>query len=107
MIDSDDKSDSESEIEILRGILSEVQDLNAQLARTDERSRQNRSDVETLREDRIAPLETDVVENSNRSRRNSLVLGAAVTLFTIVFGEGSLTYLRFYDCKHQRSRVFK
>ncbi len=92
MIDSDDKSDSESEIEILRGILSEVQDLNAQLARTDERSRQNRSDVETLREDRIAPLETDVVENSNRSRRNSLVLGAAVTLFTIVFG-GGVTYV--------------
>lgn len=82
-------SDSDSEIEVLRGILSEVQDLNAQLARTDERSRQNRSDVNSMRENRIVPLETDVETNSNRSRRNSLILGGMVTLVTILSGAGA------------------
>ena len=87
---------NESEVELLRGILSEVQDLNSQLARTDERSQQNSDDVETLREDRIAPLEKDVTVNENRSRRNSLILGAALTLSTILFGSGvtySIQYL--------------
>lgn len=91
MMDSDTDSEFDSEIEILRGILSEVQDLNAQLARTDERSRQNRSDVNTLREERIAPLERDVTTNSNRSRRNSLILGAALTVATILAGS-AITY---------------
>lgn len=81
----------DTEIEILRGILSEVQDLNAQLARTDQRSRQNRNDVETLREERISPLEQEVVTNSNRSRRNSLIISAAITLITIAVG-GAMTY---------------
>jgi len=81
-----DQTDDESEIEILRGILSEVQDLNAQLARTDERSRQNRSDVNTLREDRIGPLEKDVELNRTRSQRNSIILGAALTLTVLILG---------------------
>jgi hypothetical protein len=82
----DEENYEESEIELLRGILSEVQDLNTQLARTDQRSQQNESKVESLREDRIVPLEGDVITNSNRSRRNSLVLGAAVTIATILIG---------------------
>lgn len=88
----DEENYEESEIELLRGILSEVQDLNTQLARTDQRSQQNESKVESLREDRIVPLEGDVISNSNRSRRNSLVLGAAVTISTILIGAGS-TYI--------------
>ena len=79
----------DSEIEVLRNILTEVQNLNAQLARTDERSQQNKSDVETLREDRIVPLETQADRNGDRSRRNSLILGAVVTLSTILIGAGS------------------
>lgn len=84
-------SESDSEIEVLRGILSEVQDLNAQLARTDERSRQNSNDVETLREDRIVPLERQTDTVSDRSRRNSLILGAGLTVLTVVL-TGSVTY---------------
>lgn len=78
--------DGESEIDLLRGILSEVQDLNAQLARTDERSRQNRNDVNTLREDRVAPLEVEVNNNATRSQRNSIILGAGMTFLTLVVG---------------------
>lgn len=83
---------NDSEIEVLRNILTEVQNLNSQLARTDERSQQNRSDVETLREDRIVPVEKQADKNGERSRRNSLILGAVVTLTTIFVGAGS-TYL--------------
>lgn len=91
-MDDETKQDNfDTEIGVLRGILSEVQDLNAQLARTDQRSRQNKDDVETLREDRIAPLETNVATNSNRSRRNSLIISAAITLVTIGVG-GAMTY---------------
>lgn len=77
---------SDSEIDLLRGILNEVQDLNAQLARIDERSQQNSEEVRTLRENRVAPLEADATANENRSRRNSLVLGAALTICTIFIG---------------------
>lgn len=76
----------DDEIAILRGILSEVQDLNAQLARIDERSQQNSDEVRTLRENRVAPLEADATANENRSRRNSYVLGAALTISTIIIG---------------------
>lgn len=79
-------SNDDKEIDILRGILSEVQDLNAQLARIDERSEQNSAAVRTLREERVAPLEADVGNVENRSRRNSLILGAALTLVTITIG---------------------
>lgn len=78
-----------TEIEILRGILSEVQDLNVQLARTEARSEQNSEDVETLREDRISPLEKDVTVNDNRSRRNSLILGSGLTALTLLAGAGA------------------
>jgi len=91
-MDDETKQDNfDTEIGLLRGILSEVQDLNSQLARTDQRSRQNSSDVETLREDRISPLEKEVVTNSHRSRRNSLILSAAITIITIAVG-GAMTY---------------
>jgi len=90
--DSDSDSDIDSEIEILRGILSEVQELNAQLARTDERTKQNSSEVKTLREDRVSPLETEVGQVSNRSRRNSIILGAGLTILTILIGSGA-TYM--------------
>lgn len=86
-----DKDKDDSEIELLRGILSEVQDLNAQLARTDERSQRNRKDVETLREDRLAPVERQADTNTERSKRNSLILGAALTVSTIFIGAG-ITY---------------
>lgn len=82
----DSISDSDTEIDILRGILNEVQDLNAQLARIDERSEQNSDEVASLRHDRVAPLENDVTTIANRSRRNSLILGAALTLVTIIVG---------------------
>jgi hypothetical protein len=89
-MDSDEHKNN-TEIEVLRGILSEVQDLNSQLARIDERSEQNTTAVRTLREDRVAPLESNVNEVSNRSRRNSLIIGAALTLLTILMG-AALTY---------------
>jgi hypothetical protein len=84
-------SNDDKEIDILRGILSEVQDLNAQLARIDERSEQNSTAVRTLREERVAPLEAEVGTVENRSRRNSLILGAALTIVTIAIG-GLTTY---------------
>lgn len=87
----DPDKNSDSEIEILRGILSEVQDLNAQLARTDERSRQNKDNVETLREDRIVPVERQSDTNTARSKRNSIILGAGVTFVTLLLG-AALTY---------------
>jgi uncharacterized membrane protein len=87
----DSEPTDSTQIEVLRGILSEVQDLNSQLARIDERSEQNTTAVRTLREDRVAPLENNMNEVSNRSRRNSLILGAALTLLTILIGAG-LTY---------------
>ncbi len=90
-MDFDSNDQSESEIEILVGIRNELRELNSQIARTDERSQQNRSDVETLREDRISPLEKDVTMNENRSRRNSLILGAGLTVSTILAGAG-VTY---------------
>jgi DNA repair exonuclease SbcCD ATPase subunit len=77
---------TESELDLLRGILEEVQDLNAQLARIDERSQQNSEEVRTLRENRVAPLEAEATANENRSRRNSYVLGAALTICTIIIG---------------------
>ena len=83
---------NDDQLEILKGILTEVQDLNMQLARTDERSRNNKDQVEDLRENRIVPLESQAEQNDNRSRRNSLVLGAAVTLTTILLGAG-VTYV--------------
>lgn len=79
-------SDTDSEKELLRGILSEVQDLNAQLARTDERSQQNSAEVRTLREERVAPLEVEVTANENRSRRNALILGGGLSFLTIFVG---------------------
>lgn len=90
MIDEDTEN-FDSEIEILRGILSEVQDLNAQLARTDERTKQNSSEVKTLRENRVSPLENELGTVSNRSRRNSIILGASMTVLTILLGS-SATY---------------
>lgn len=82
---------SDTELELLSGILSEVQDLNASLARIDERSNQNRNDVITLREERISPLESQADRNRSRSRRNSMILGAAITLATILVG-AAITY---------------
>lgn len=79
-------ADNDTQISILRGILNEVQDLNAQLARIDERSKNNTEEVRTLRENRVAPLEAEVTTNENRSRRNSLLLGGAVTILTIFIG---------------------
>lgn len=86
----DDQSDGQ--IELLRGILSEVQDLNSQLARTDERSRQNSDDVQILREDRIVPLERQADQNTTRSHRNALIIGAGVSFLTIATGAG-LSYI--------------
>jgi hypothetical protein len=89
---NDKDTDSiDTEIDLLRGILTEVQDLNAQLARTDERSRQNSNDVETLREQRVAPLERQVDSNAARARRNALIIGAGLSVLTILFG-GTVTY---------------
>ena len=84
---SEDKQNVE--IDLLRGILSEVQDLNSQLARTDERSQQNSEDVDSLRKDRVAPLENDITVVSQRSRRNSIILGSGLTLLTILLGAGA------------------
>lgn len=88
MIDKDSE-DVDSEIEILRGILSEVQDLNSQLARTDERTKQNSSEVKNLRENRVAPLENDVEINVNRSRRNSIIIGGFLSCLTILMGSSA------------------
>lgn len=90
-MDDREVEDSDSEIELLRGILTEVQDLNAQLARTDERSRRNRNDVETLREDRVAPLEREVDSNASRAERNALIITGGLTVLTILFG-ATITY---------------
>lgn len=81
-------SDGETEVEILKDILGEVRNLNTQLARTDERSRQNRESVETLREDRIVPLEHQADGNEHRSRRNELIVAAALTLASIMLTAG-------------------
>lgn len=83
-----DESDGDSEIKLLKSILSEIQDLNSQLARTDERSRNNRAQVEDLRDNRIVPLEGQVATNDNRSRRNSLIIRAAITAVTLATGAG-------------------
>ncbi|AAL55020.1 hypothetical protein HrrHc2_055 [Halorubrum virus Hardycor2] len=83
-----DKPDGDSEVKLLKNILSEIQDLNSQLARTDERSRNNRAQVEDLRDNRIVPLEGQVAKNDNRSRRNSLIIGAAITTATLATGAG-------------------
>jgi len=91
MIDKN-QEDIDSELELLRGILSEVQDLNSQLARTDERTQQNSSEVKNLRENRVSPLENEVGTVANRSRRNSIILGAGVTVLTIMMG-ATATYL--------------
>lgn len=79
-------TDEESELELLQGILSEVQDLNEQLARTDERSRMNQDRVENLRDNRISPVEQQVDRNENRSRRNMLILSGIVTALTVGLG---------------------
>ena len=84
--------DGDSEVKLLKSILSEIQDLNSQLARTDERSRNNRDQVENLRDNRIVPMEAQVETNDNRSRRNSLILGGFVTALTLGFG-AAVTYL--------------
>jgi len=91
MIDQN-QEDIDSELELLRGILSGVQDLNSQLARTDERTQQNSSEVKNLRENRVSPLENKVGTVSNRSRRNSIILGAGLTVLTIMMG-AITTYL--------------
>jgi len=83
-----DEPDGDSEVKLLKSILSEIQDLNSQLARTDERSRNNRAQVEDLRDNRIVPLEGQVAKNDNRSRRNSLIIGAAITAVTLATGAG-------------------
>jgi len=83
-----DEPDGDSEVKLLKSILSEIQDLNSQLARTDERSRNNRAQVEDLRDNRIVPLEGQVEKNDNRSRRNSLIIGAAITAVTLATGAG-------------------
>ncbi|WP_144797655.1 hypothetical protein [Halorubrum depositum] len=87
-----DEADGDSEVKLLKSILSEIQDLNSQLARTDERSRNNRDQVENLRDNRIIPLEKQAETNDNRSRRNSLILGAFITALTLGFG-AAVTYL--------------
>jgi len=87
-----DPPDGDSEVKLLKSILSEIQDLNSQLARTDERSRNNREQVENLRDNRIVPMEAAVEKNDNRSRRNSLIIGAFVTALTLGFG-AAVTYL--------------
>jgi hypothetical protein len=84
--------DGDSEVKLLKSILSEIQDLNSQLARTDERSRNNREQVENLRDNRIVPMEAQVEKTDNRSRRNSLIIGAFVTALTLGFG-AAVTYL--------------
>ncbi|AGM10757.1 hypothetical protein M192_gp122 [Halorubrum tailed phage 8] len=84
--------DSDSEVKLLKSILSEIQDLNSQLARTDERSRNNRAQVEDLRDNRIVPMEAAVEKNDNRSRRNALIIGGFVTALTLFLGAGA-TYL--------------
>jgi hypothetical protein len=91
MIDKD-QDNIDSELELLRGILSEVQDLNSQLARTDERTQQNSSEVKNLRENRVSPLENEVGSVADRSRRNSIILGAGLTVLTIMMGAGT-TYI--------------
>lgn len=76
--------DERNEVELLNDILGELKDLNAQLARVDERSRINRDSVETMRENRIEPLEEQANRNDVRGRRNSLILGAGISILTIV-----------------------
>jgi hypothetical protein len=88
----DDDGQRDSEVKLLKSILSEIQDLNSQLARTDERSRNNRDQVENLRDNRIVPLESQMETTDNRSRRNSLIIGAFVTALTLGFG-AAVTYL--------------
>ena len=85
----DSDGDSTSEVKILKSILSEIQDLNSQLARTDERSRNNREQVEDLRDNRIVPLEGQVAKNDNRSRRNALIIGGFLTALTLLVGAGA------------------
>lgn len=77
---------NESEKDLLRGILDEVRDLNAQLARIDERSQKNQDEMQKLRENRISPVEREVDTVSEKARRNSLILGAFLTFTTLTTG---------------------
>ena len=83
-----DDDSPETPTEILKDIRGEIQNLNAQLARTDQRSQMNQENVQHLREDRIEPLEEQADENEARSRRNSLILGGMLTLATMLCGTG-------------------
>lgn len=56
----------------------------AVLARLDERTQRTNELVERLLDERVAPLEEQVERLDNRTRRNQLIISAAVTLFTIV-----------------------
>lgn len=75
--------DDKDEIALLNDILGELREVNTQLARVDERSRMNREAVDNMRENRIEPLETKADTNDVRGRRNSLILGAGLTLLTM------------------------
>ncbi|UBF20450.1 hypothetical protein HCTV-9_gp9 [Haloarcula phage HCTV-9] len=85
----DADGDSDSEVKLLKSILSEIQDLNSQLARTDERSRNNRAQVEDLRDNRIVPLEGQVAKNDNRKERQSEIIGGFLTTLTLLVGAGA------------------
>ena len=66
--------------ELLNQILNELRDMNGRLSRVDERSINNEESVSKLREERIIPVEDQADRNENRSRRNELILTAALTL---------------------------
>jgi nitrate reductase NapE component len=84
MIDIDEEEEEESETQLLRQILDEMKELNVQLARTDQRSRTNKDNVESLRENRVAPLEADMDSARARVRSNEQYIRIAIGVLTIL-----------------------
>jgi chromosome segregation ATPase len=82
----DIEEEEESETQLLRQILDEMKELNVQLARTDQRSRTNKDNVQSLREDRVSPLENEVNSTKSQVRSNSQYIQIAIGFLTILTG---------------------
>lgn len=84
-MDIPDKKSDEEEIDVLRDIRGEIQNLSKKLARIDERTRNTQEEITRLREKRVIPVEKQAELNKNRGKRNGLILSAGLTTVTIVF----------------------
>jgi predicted nucleic acid-binding Zn-ribbon protein len=74
----------ESQLDVLTDIRDEMRNLNAELARIDERSRATSKEVARLREERVIPVEKQADANTGRSRRNAVILSGGIAAASIL-----------------------